>query len=124
GRWGRSSVRPDRSEPGPSPGSLTVGHLVQLRQVPDFHRRVPAAGVQTPTVGAERQATDEAGVTVEGEDQFSGPAVPDLDLAILTARGDPPAVGAERHRVDLPAVPPECHRRLAALLRVPDLDRV
>src|SRR5262249_31658102 len=93
----------------PTKDSLTIRDLAQLRQVPDFHRCVAAAGIQALAVGAERQAADDSGVAGEGEDQFSGPAVPDLDLAVLTAGGDPPALvgGAERHRVDLLAVSPE-----------------
>src|SRR5262249_22233332 len=76
--------------------------------------------------GAERHSTDESGVAVESADQFSGPAVPDLDLAVLTPGGDPPAllVGAERHRVDLLAVPAEGFQQLGARLDIPDLDRV
>src|SRR5262249_32656562 len=92
---------------------------------PDLHRRVAAAGVQSLTVGAERQAANKSGVAAEAVDQFPGPAVPDLYGAVLTPRGDPPAlvIGAERQSVDLPAVSAEGLKFLTGV-RVPDLDRV
>src|SRR5262249_37840438 len=52
-------------------------------------------------------------------------AVPDSHGAVLTRRGDPPAivVGAERQGVHLPVVSPKGIQLLAGL-HVPDLDRV
>src|SRR5215210_4475107 len=99
----------------------------QRGQVPDLHRLVAAPGVQPPTVGAERQAADQPGVPAEAPHQLPGPAVPDLDRTVLPPGGDPPAGGvrAERHRVHVPAVPPEgAALQLPAGLHVPDLDRV
>ena len=71
----------------------------------------------------KRQGADEAGMAAEVAEQFSGVAVPDLHGAVLTRRGDPPAVGAEGHGINVPAVPSEGLQLLAGL-HVPDLDRV
>ena len=62
-------------------------------------------------------------MATEGADQLSGVAVPNFHGAVLTSRGDPPAVGAECHGVDLPAVSPE-DLGFVVGLQVPDLDRV
>src|SRR5262249_49793842 len=79
---------------------------------------------QPPAVGAERQADDQAGVTAEGVDRLARVAVPDSHGTILTARGDPPAVRAERQGVDLPIVSPEGGLEVLSGLYVPDFDRV
>src|SRR5262245_29796496 len=53
----------------------------------------------------------------------AGVAVPDSHRAPLAPRGDPPAIGAESDRVDVPAGSFEDLPRLAGL-NVPDLDGV
>src|SRR5262249_16470021 len=105
--------------------SLPLTNFAQLRQIPNFHRRVAAAGIQALAIGAERKAADEAGVAGEATDQFPGLAVPDLHGAVLTPRRNPPAlvIGAERQSVDLPLVSAEGLKFLAGVY-VPDLDRV
>ena len=105
--------------------SLPIRHFFQLRHVPDLDRLIAASRDQAPAVGAERHAADEAGVTAEGADQLPGAAVPDLHGAVLTRRGDPPAivVGAERHGVNVPACVPggsaaPCRSRTSQILTV------
>src|SRR5262249_21056066 len=117
--WAGNSSRPTRD-------SLPLTDLARRLQVPDFHGPVPAAGVQPPAVGAERQAADQAGVAAEAVDRFPGPAVPNLHGAVLAPGGDPPAlvVRAERHRVHVPAVTPPEGLKFLAVPHVPDLDRV
>src|SRR5262245_39624016 len=86
---------------------------------------IAASRDQTPAVGAERHAADEACVTAEGADHLSRVAVPDFHSAIFPGRRDPSsiAVRAERQGVDLTLVSPEDLEFLAGLY-VPDLDRV
>src|SRR5262245_20894615 len=110
----------------PALDSLAVRLFIQFRHVPDFYSVVAAARDQEAAVGAECHAVDDVGVTAESAEQLSGVAVPDLDLAVLTPGGDPSAlgVGAERHRVDLFAVPSEGGQKLLALLHVPNQECV
>src|SRR5262249_8521940 len=107
--------------------SLTVRYFVaQLAHVPNLHGRIPASREQPPAVGTERHAADKACVTAEGADQpVLCVRTPDLPGAVLTRRGDPPAlvVGAEGHGTDVPGVSPE-GSQLVAGLHVPDLDGV
>src|SRR5262249_5485612 len=111
----------------PARDSLAVTNFAaQLRHVPNLHGLIPASRDQPPAVGAERHAADEACVTAEGVAQLSRVAVPDLHVAMLPGRCDPPAivVGAERQGVDLPPVSLEGGLEFLAGLHVPDLDRV
>src|SRR5262245_39348268 len=107
--------------------SLTVTYFVaQLAHVPNLHGLIPASREQPPAVGAERHAADQADVAAEGTDQaVLVVAIPDLDSAVLTRRGDPPAlaVRAEGHGTDVPGVSAEGLQLLAGL-HVPDLDGV
>src|SRR5262245_7021124 len=100
--------------------------FAQFCHVPDLHSLIPAAGVQTLAIGPERHAGDEACVTTERMDQGASVTVPDFHSAILTTRGDPPAllIGAERQRVDLATVFSLEGFKLIAGLDVPDDDRV
>src|SRR5262245_54132970 len=103
-----------------------AGDFGQSRHVPDHRSLITASRDQPSAVGAERQAADEAGVTAEVANYLSGATIPDLHCAVLTRRGDPPAlvVGAECQGVDLPIVAPEGREKLPAGLHVPDLERV
>src|SRR5262249_35973077 len=50
-----------------------------------------------------------------------GPCLPELDGAVPAGRGQPPAVGAERHIIDISIVPGQS-QQLLALPHVPDPD--
>src|SRR5262245_47728213 len=106
-------------------GTLTLRDFAQGRQVPDLDRMVAASRDQPSAVGAEPQAADDAGVASEAADQLSSRTVCDVHGAVLTRRGDPPAllVGAERQGVALAAMPPQ-GLKFHAVLQVPDLARV
>jgi len=56
-------------------------------------------------VGAECHASDTGGMIPEGQDLLPGLGVPDLDGPIAARRGDPPAIGAERHALGEIGVP-------------------
>src|SRR5262245_65769770 len=62
-------------------------------------------------------------MAAEAPEQTSGVAIPDLHGAVLTRRGDPPAVGAEGHGTDDPTVPFEGFQLLTGV-HVPDLGGV
>ena len=63
-------------------------------------------------------------MAAEAVDQLPAEGVPDFHGAVLSRRGDPPAlgVGAEGRGPDVPAVSPEDLHLLG--LQVPDLDRI
>src|SRR5437867_12059931 len=86
--------------------SLTLWFF-QCFQVPDLDSVIAASRDQALAVEPERQAVDEAGMAAKRTDYLSGVAVPDLYGTVLTGRGDPPAIGAEGHGVDITGVPPE-----------------
>ena len=80
--------------------SLERERLLAGAGVPDLDRLIVAGGGDAAAVGAERHASDEAGVSLEREHLLAGAGVPDLDRPIVAGRGDAAAVGAERHAID------------------------
>src|SRR5262245_40811130 len=103
--------------------SLTAGHFVPARHIPDLHRPVAASRNQAPAVGAERQAHYHAAVAAQPVPPLSGFRVPEGDRGVLARGGEPAAVRAKRHRVDIPGVAVEGAQQ-APGLGVPDLDGV
>src|SRR5262245_56384616 len=103
---------------------LALRHLIEFRNVPDFDRAVAAPRDEALAVRGKRQAAHEGGMAAETADERARMAVPDADGAALARGGDPPAVGAEGQRVDVPAGPFEGGELELQGLHIPDLDRV
>src|SRR5439155_1775380 len=90
-----SAVRAE-GEPGHPIGVSRQG-VEQLTggRVPDFRRRVEAAGGQPPAVRAERHRHNPIGMPRNCEEFLAGLGVPDLGRPVAAAGGQAPAVRAE-----------------------------
>src|SRR5262249_52866397 len=94
--------------------------------VPDLDGLVHARGYEAATVRAEGHAPQSADVAGQAKDFFPGGCVPDLDDSVWVYAdspadcGEPPAVGAEDHLLQV-SVLVTAGELFPAGLRVPDL---
>ena len=102
------------------------------RQFPHVYARVIAAGGEPRSVGAEDDALDHSGMRFDRQrrtvvarhetGRFSG-GVPNSDVAVRRAAGEPLAIGAERKVQHAARVPVGSSQNLIARSRVLNLDR-
>ena len=108
-------------DPGQCSGLQQRREEALSQVLPELYRRA-ACRSEALAVGAERHATDRAGMPFECEQLPAARGISELHRLIDTRRGDAPAVGAERHGHDVPGVPFE-YEPLLATASVPDFDR-
>src|SRR5262249_37720766 len=92
--------------------------LLARGRVPEPDDRFEPSGGQGADVGGERESIDRSLVFQDPGLPPIGRYIPEHGGMVLTARGQGPAGGRERHGIDLVAVPSEDHLRERLRLRL------
>src|SRR5689334_20979121 len=101
----RSRVSP-RSPKSPN-GSVPGLWRPRARRVPKADHPVLTGRQQTPAIAGEGQCVDRSAMAAEGAPLSTAAHIPQLNLAILTGRGEQAVAACEGDRRDAAGVRPE-----------------